>query len=210
MNTTISLTIKNLIRNYCYNFLGYLYSNKGWTKTLLTGKENTITSTIPDKNIRILITHDGTIILTCYSMEDILKSIEFIIEQFQYGRMESYCVFDDSVNISNHFISVFNIDNDFSNTEKFVNNYGDVEINENVVTLKYNDYEKGIKLISIVKNMFKKEEKIIVPNIPISIPVNEINKVEEIDNDKKEETKTNLLVFSVLLLWLGVKIVEFI
>ena len=199
MNTTISLTIKNLIRNYCYNFLGYLYSNKGWTKTLLTGKENSITSTISDKNIRILITHDGTIILTCYSMEDILKSIEFIIEQFQYGRMESYCVFDDSVNISNHFISVFNIDNDFSNTEKFVNNYGDVEINENVVTLKYNDYEKGIKLISIVKNMFKKEEKIIVPNIPISIPVNEINKVEEIDNDKKEETKTNLIVFSVLL-----------
>ncbi|MBY9022005.1 MAG: hypothetical protein KGD67_13210, partial [Candidatus Lokiarchaeota archaeon] len=119
-----------------------------------------ITSTILDKNIRILITHDGTIILTCYSMEDILKSMEFIIEQFQYGRMESYCVFDDSVNISNHFISVFNIDSDSSNTEKFVNNYGDVEINENVVTLKYNDYEKGIKLISIVKNMFKKEEKI--------------------------------------------------
>ena len=99
---TRNLTIKidNLIRNYCYNFLSYLYLNAGWKRVIFdTSKENYIDSDVKGKKIRILIANNGTIILTCSSFTDILRAGEFLQEQFRYGRMEYYLVPDDNVSI---------------------------------------------------------------------------------------------------------------
>ena len=98
MNLTIN--IDNLIRNYCYNFLSYLYANAGWKRVIFdTSKENYIDSCISGKKIRILIVNNGTIILTCYCFTDILVVGEYLLSQFQYARMAYYLVPDDKVSI---------------------------------------------------------------------------------------------------------------
>ena len=108
MNLTIN--IDNLIRNYCYNFLSYLYANAGWKRVIFdTSKENYIDSCISGKKIRILIANNGTIILTCYCFTDILILGEYLHSQFQYGRMAYYLVPDDKVSIK--------ISGDFLNEE---------------------------------------------------------------------------------------------
>lgn len=121
MNLTIN--IDNLIRNYCYNFLSYLYANAGWKRVIFdTSKENYIDSCISGKKIRVLIANNGTIILTCYCFTDILLVGEYLLSQFQYGRMAYYLVPDDKVCIK--------ISGDFLNEEAEV--FNKVEKVENV------------------------------------------------------------------------------
>ena len=108
MNLTIN--VDNLIRNYCYNFLSYLYANAGWKRVIFdTSKENYIDSYVSGKKIRVLIANNGTIILTCYCFTDILLVGEYLFSQFQYGRMAYYLVPDDKVSIK--------ISGDFLNEE---------------------------------------------------------------------------------------------
>ena len=109
-DTNITIKIDNLIRNYCYNFLSYLYLNAGWKRVIFdTSKENYIDSSVKGKKIRILIANNGTIILTCFSFTDVLLASEFIYSQFKYGRMDYYLVVDESTSIK--------ISGDFLNEE---------------------------------------------------------------------------------------------
>ena len=127
MNLTIN--IDNLIRNYCYNFLSYLYANAGWKRVIFdTSKENYIDSCISGKKIRILIANNGTIILTCYCFTDILLVGEYLHSQFQYARMAYYLVPDDKVSIK--------ISGDFLNEEAEV--FNKVENVQNVENGKLN------------------------------------------------------------------------
>ena len=125
VNSDLKITIKidNFIRNYCYNFLSYLYANAGWKRVIFdTSKENYIDSCISNKKIRVLISNNGTVILTCYCFTDILLVGDYLLSQFQYARMAYYLVPDDKVSIK--------ISGDFLNEEAEV--FQNVENVQNV------------------------------------------------------------------------------
>ena len=115
METIISFKIDNLIRNYCSNFLSYLYSNSGWKRTIFeTSKENYIPSIIEGKNIRIIISNNGKILLTCYCFFDIIKSVGYIIKQFEYGRMGNYIIEDEDTIYDKTITTIIKIKNCFN------------------------------------------------------------------------------------------------
>lgn len=136
VNSDLKITIKidNFIRNYCYNFLSYLYANAGWKRVIFdTSKENYIDSYIKDKKIHVLISNNGTVILTCYCFTDILLVGEYLHSQFQYGRMAYYLVPDDkvSIKISGDFLNEeAEVFNKVENVQNVENGKGDGKSNE--------------------------------------------------------------------------------
>ena len=159
MEKLFTAKIDNLIQNYCYNFLSYLYVSAGWKRIIFeTSKENYIASNVVGKKIRIVISNVGNILLTCHCFTDILTSIEYLISQFEYGRMGYYLVLDDKVNIK------------WSMRETFPNG----------IVITYDTYDMRRKLIKEIKEtrkMNKKVEKKFVE--PIEIYMDDVSDYEE-------------------------------
>ncbi len=100
MEKLFTCKIDNLIQNYCYNFLSYLYVAAGWKRIIFeTSKENYIASNVSGRKIRIVISNVGSILLTGYCFTDLLTGIEYLISQFEYGRMGYYIVLNDKFSI---------------------------------------------------------------------------------------------------------------
>lgn len=210
METVISINIDNLIRGYCSNFLSYLYLTYGWKRTMFEmGKEVFIPSNIEGKENRIVVMNNGTIILTCYSAFDALNCMEFIISQFKYGRMSSYCVLDDEVNIKTKFTVTMSL-NDFYYSEKgnLNNQYGNISISNSVATLTSDSYENSCELVNIVRDIYfypihmaKFRDK----NNKLRKQIN-----DDIDDELNDERLVENIIFSVFLLLAGVKILEYV
>lgn len=91
MMEKLEIEIDNLVQNYCPNFLSYLRSKRGWKKTVFeTCREANIESHIIDETIRIIISHNGTVNISCHCVCDVLKAIEFIESEFKWANMYQY------------------------------------------------------------------------------------------------------------------------
>ena len=179
----ITIKIDNMIRNYCCNFLSYLYVAAGWKRVIFdTSKENYIDSEVKGKKIRILIANNGTIILTCFSFTDILHVGEYLLSQFQYGRMGYYLVADDNVSIK--------ISGDFLNEEAQVFKSQAREVEE--ISKRDITVEEKLKRESL-KESFKKENE----RRSSSEESDEIVDDENRDNreDESEDTMQNIFSF---------------
>ena len=163
MEKLFTAKIDNLIQNYCYNFLSYLYISTGWKRIIFeTSKENYIPSNVPNKKIRIVISNVGNILLTCHCFTYILIAIEYLVSQFEYGRMGYYIVLDDKLNIK------------WSMREAFPNG----------IVITYDNYDIRRKLIKEIKEtrkMNKKVEKKFVE--PMEIYMDDISS-ESLDNEE--------------------------
>ena len=207
MNTVISFKIDNLIQNYCNNFLSYLYTNHGWKRTIFdTCKENYIESEIESKKIRILISNGGEILLTCYCVFDIIKSMEFIISEFKYGRMEYYIILDENTTIDKTFTTVIKMQDYFYEKEEICEtDFGKISLFEYNSTLTYKDWEDGKDLIDLFLSAMYDEEE----SYEEQLIQQEIG--EEIKEDK-EEKKTNInnekIILSVLFLYSMIRLTE--
>ena len=182
----ITIKIDNMIRNYCYNFLSYLYVAAGWKRVIFdTSKENYIDSEVKGKKIRILISNNGTIILTCFSFTDILHVGEYLLSQFQYGRMGYYLVADDDVSIK--------ISGDFLNEEAQV-------FKNEVEERSKREVNQSLKreVNETLKGSLKKENERISPESDkTSEESYEIVDEENRDNreDESEDTMQNIFSF---------------
>jgi hypothetical protein len=263
--TTIHIRIDGLIRDYCSNFLSYLYPKRGWKRTVFDiGKENYINQN--DKNTRILITNVGTIMITCSSMANLLETVEFLVNEFEYGRMKNYLIWDQNVSIKTNYITTILLsdycyeENTFVNScakpyfsqlclieksralhknlqkrngekEDFVFNYGTCSIYKNLITLKYESYDNGYLLISKIRDVFFLPEVPLV-NSQFSLIEKEKDTLQKCGEDrntqiqieiedefrpsrfeKAEEKLGNVLksevfIFSALILWFTAKILE--
>lgn len=196
--TKISLTITGLIRNYWSNFLSYLYLKNGWKRTMFEiSKENIISD-----NIRIIITNTGTIILTCYSMGDILTAMEFIVNEFEYARMSHYLIYDEKVIIKTSYVTTIVLDGYcYETSEYLTSKYGTCGIYKNIVTLKYDSYEDGYFLICNIRDVFFSS-----PNIENTGNIRE-KKIEKIES---ESIPSEVFIFSGLLSWSLAKILQYL
>lgn len=215
--TIISITITGLIRDYCLNFLSYLYLSHGWKRTMFEMSKEIV---IPN-NVRIIITHTGTIMLTCISMADILTAMEFIVNEFEYGRMKNYLIYDEKVVIKTSYTTTIPLHGYFYEESKdLTSKYGTFNIYKNVATLKYDSHEAGDVLISNVRDVFfssdlsdlKDESSIAVEN-------NENNEnnenIECIQNTptgmyQKFNIPSELFIFSALLSWSIAQVFEYL
>jgi hypothetical protein len=186
MERTISIKIDNLIQNYCYNFLSYLYANSGWKRTALeTSKENFIPSFVADKKIRILISNTGSILLTCYCFSDILTSMEYLYSQFAYGRMEYYLVHTD-INIRYTVTEKYILEQHYYDKEiEYRVAGGTIVLNGNTAILSYQNVEESRVLFEIFRDIFYTSEE------DVGEDVQEIEKeiVEEITEKNTENTE---------------------
>lgn len=99
MERKISIKIDNMIRNYCYNFLSYLYVSSGWKRVMFEiGKENHL-----GRN-RILISNTGSILITCFSLLEFLECMSFIQNEFENSRMGYYLFFDEETILKHDFV----------------------------------------------------------------------------------------------------------
>ena len=180
MERTISIKIDNLIQNYCYNFLSYLYANSGWKRTVFdTSKENFIPSFVTDKKIRILISNTGSILLTCYCFSDILTTMEYIYSQFAYGRMEYYLVHTD-IKIRYTVSEKYILDHHYYDKEtEYRVAGGTIVLNGDTAILSYEDIEESKKLFEIFRDIFY--------DSPDSPDLNEKNIEENLEEEINEE-----------------------
>lgn len=203
MKTTISCTIDNSIRNYCSNFLSYLYAYNGWKRIMFeTSKENYIPSNIEGENIRIVISNTGKILLTCNCVFDILKAIEYIIEQFKYGRMGYYIVIDDESSVKTVYTTILKFkDYYFDEEETCENEYGIIKMYKNNATLKYYKKDDGKELLEIFTSALIEDIKIY-----------EDDKITEddikVDIENKKNNESEKFIFCFLFIYSLVKISE--
>ena len=197
INTKISLKIDNLIQGYCYNFLSYLYKERGWKRAVFeTCKENIIDSDIEDEKIRIVITSDGKIMLTCYCIFDVIKSMEFIISEFKYGRMGYYIVMDETTGIDVTFNSTYYLkDYIFEKEETSETEFGSIKLFKKEATLIYNDWEDGEILKEILISAIEEEDE---------------EEIKTKDEEKKPMIDINneKIIMTVLFLWSMVRLSE--
>lgn len=147
METSISCRVDNLIKNYCDNFLSYLYAGDGWKRTMFDmGKENYIPSYMDkNKKIRILISNTGSILITCEYVIDILTSIDFIVSQFEQNRMGWYII-DDEITVKTNYVTKVPL-NFIVEERNYIFPIGSIDFSENLAILKYTDSENKDKLI---------------------------------------------------------------
>lgn len=152
----ISIQIDNMIRNYCYNFLSYLYANKGWKRVIFdTSKENIISSYIEEKEIRIIISNTGRILIRCHCFMDTIKAMEFIESEFQYGRMKHYLFADSEVKITKKFTNKIKLRDYFYETQTvYKTEIGEIILSEDYATLIYTEYENGKDLMDVLLSVF--------------------------------------------------------
>ena len=223
IETTISITITGLIRDYCSNFLSYLYLQHGWKRTMFEMSKEIVIS----NNIRIIITHTGTIMLTCYSMADILTAIEFIVNEFEYGRMKNYLVYDEKVTIKTDYTTNIPLHEYFyEEPEDLISKHGTCYIHKDLVTLKYDSYEAGYFLISKIRDVFFSPEDSYDSTIPHdeitqssqSSPNTEnaqsIQRTQNYQNSisiyRQCNIPSELFIFSALLSWSIAQIFEYL
>ena len=213
IETTISITITGLIRDYCSNFLSYLYLQHGWKRTMFEMSKEVVIS----NNVRIIITNTGTIMLTCYSMADILTAIEFIVNEFEYGRMKNYLVYDEKVVIKTAYTTTIVLNGYFYEESKdLTSKYGTFNIYKDVVTLKYDSYEAGDILIGQIRDVFFSPEDVECDtDCTQNEKTNEMNKSNEpselINNEHKcDKFASELFIFSALLSWSLAQIFEYL
>jgi len=155
----ISIKIENLIRNPCSNFLSYLYAENGWKRSMLNmAKECYVESLIYNHKSRIQIIENGTILLTCSCIFDVLICMEFIIHQFESARMY-YLVWDKETRIIYDFTYdlIFETNYDY---EKHIieEENGMIVINNNIATLTFKNYEDGYDLINTARELFQENK----------------------------------------------------
>jgi len=179
METIISCKINNLIRNYCHNFLSYLYMQDGWKRTMFDiGKSNFIPSYIDkNKKNRILISNTGSIILTCNCVLDILESISFIVTEFEKNRL-NYIYFDNEVLFKTNYTTTVPL-NFTIGKETMTFPHGTIHLSESLATLNYNFYENKDELINEIYRKF------------VCIEKDESEDVESEDKDESEESEDN-------------------
>lgn len=91
MSENLEIEIDNLIQNPCPNLLSYLRSKRGWKRTVFeTCREANIDSHIDDETIRIVISHNNIVKISCHCVCDILKAIEFIESEFKWADIYQY------------------------------------------------------------------------------------------------------------------------
>jgi len=192
----ITLKIDNLIQGYCKNFLSYLYKDRGWKRAVFeTCKENYIPSDIDQEMIRILISNDAKIMITCYCVFDVINSIEFIMSEFKYGRMGYYIVMDETTEIDvtfteNHYLKDYYFDKEeVSETE-----FGTILLHKKNATLTYTDVDDGRILKDILFSAIQEEEE------EEEIVKKEKSIVSDINNEK--------IILTVLILWSMVRLTE--
>lgn len=185
----ISVKIDNLIQNYCYNFLSYLYAQNGWKRTVFeTSKENFIPSYVNDKKIRILISNVGNIIITCYCFSDILPAMEFIYSQFNYGRMGHYLV-DTDIKIKYTVTEKYILDEFYYDVEtEYKIGGGTIILNGNLATLTYENVEDGKKLYKVFSDVFYSEKNEEIRGIEDE-KIEEFENIEKIEDEEVEEIR---------------------
>jgi hypothetical protein len=220
IETKISVKIDNLIQNYCYNFLSYLYKEQGWKRAVFeTCKENYIESNIKGKQIRIIITSDAKIMLTCYCLFDVIKSIEFIMSEFKYGRMGYYIVMNEKTVIDTIFTSTYYLtDYIFDKEEISYTKFGKIVFFKNEAILTYTNWEDGEILKDILVTAMQDEEEIYEEEKEEEKEEKQIQEEQIIIQDEQiiirddeEQTKTNnneKIILSVLILWSIVRLNE--
>lgn len=211
METTINIKIDNMIRGYCSNFLSYLYTSNGWKRIMLgTSKENY------RNDNRIVITNTGTIILTCQSSFDFIDCLEFIREEFEYGRMGYYLVYDDDTIMKTNYVTKIKLkDFYYGENNKLVYDYGSIKFDKCIAILKYENIEDGERMIEIIQEIYFQEES--------KDSKNEYIKESEESGDREEnEDFFNVVIaeptdmfiekimYSTIILWGGIKMLEFL
>ena len=153
MNPTLSFTIEGFIKNYCSNFLSYLYVSHNWKRSIFdTCKENYI-HVSPLKKIKILISESAVIVITCSYFTDLLFAIEFLESEFKYARMHHY-LNSDSKNSDYHF-SLTGTE-DYIINDTFHETYSEkgISILNNNLKITYNSYSELCDLREIISNIF--------------------------------------------------------
>lgn len=232
--TTIHIRIDGLIRDYCSNFLSYLYLKRGWKRTMFNiGKENVI-----DEKTRIIITNVGIIMITCSSMANLLETIEFLVNEFEYGRMKNYLVWNENTTIKTNYITTIPLsDYCYEEKEDLISDYGTCSIYKNLITLKYESYDNGYLLISKIRDVFflpelpfisikslsedvtnekesqetqesqESQESQIKPESPIEDKFRQ-SSFESAEEQIGNVLKSEVFIFSALILWSTAKILE--
>jgi hypothetical protein len=202
MKTVMNITIDNMIRNYCYNFLSYLYSSMGWKRALLeTSKELYIDSLLESskddtrEKIRIVITQDGKIFLRCYTMGDILLAIETIESHFAYGRMKYYLFNDENVKVKTQFTSTLQLEQGphFEFLKERIHLIGDqFKLNDDILEIKYSSYEEGKHLFNTflyVLASFDEMEKELSNSTPSSNNNTSTSNLNNLNSKKSKKKK---------------------
>ena len=193
MESKLNVTIDNMIR--CKNFLSYL---RGWEKTALdTCREKYY------QNSRILITNSGKIIINTFDILNFLECMEFICSESEKVRMLNYLVWDDKVVMKTEYITKMKLD-DFYYSEKGIlqYDYGSIEVEQGVATLKHSSYEDGIQLMEMFQDIYVRPQKL--------CKVVVVDNIDEIDeNEMKKSYFAENLIVSSLVLFTGLKLIEY-
>jgi hypothetical protein len=211
METSISCRVDNIIQNYCHNFLSYLYTNDGWKRTMFDmGKEVFIPSYIDKKReIRILISNTGSILITCEYVTDITESLNFIISQFEQNRMGYYIV-DEDVKIKTTYVTQVPL-NFMSEELEYNFDTGSINFSENLATLKYENYkdrEELILKIFMIHENNEKENKNVPFDEHIDVESEEIEDV--IEENKEDDLYTEFVLLASFFLWFSFKVGEIV
>jgi len=198
MKTVISCKINNFIRNYCKNFLSYLYKQNGWRRAVFeTCKEIYIPSETCCDEIRILISNSGDVSITAYSLFDILKALDFIKEQFEYGRMGYYLVMDEETEIKLTFTTSIDMkEYFFDEKETLTTSYGKIEMYKQMATLTYDKWENGKDLIELFYSALHEND---------TVEDEDINFSKE---NKKDNTQNEKILLSLLFIYSLVRLAQ--
>lgn len=146
----IVCNIENLIVGYCYNFLSYLYQQRGWKRVAL----DTCKQLVFD-DIKITISQSGSVIINAFCFLDILKAIEKIEEEFTYGRMHYYLVYSEKVTISTNYTDTYRLKEYIVPEETEVpTEWGTIYMNDSIMKFKYNNVKNGEMLRNTVMETF--------------------------------------------------------
>jgi hypothetical protein len=152
METKICVKIDNMIRNYCYNFLSYLYATSGWKRVMFDMAKEKILG----RN-RIVITETGNITITCYSFLELIECMTFIQSEFENSRMGYYLFFDENTIVKHDYIEPI-VEKEIKFTKLSLNESIN-EISKENIEEEYKKEEKEINKIYTKEELDELEDR---------------------------------------------------
>ena len=132
------------------------------------------------------------IFLTCYSISDLFESLEFIVSEFEYGKMKHYILYDSEVIYKTLFEITFPYE-----TDEEITISKNISIGGNAIRIKADSYDEAKELVNIVREIYFSD----IPKDEANEDENIEDEPEESEEDEEGDYFPERIMFSSIFLW---------